>query len=220
MQTRNPSPVTSLPDGNTTVLVNATFTRNSSDGFSYRDGTFRGTSASTQYADGGTERTSDSRDVVFVRLGGIDNTNVNGMSGGWSIVFYLTKPSNVTISIVFQLEVPKAFESTEVSEVLCSLDGTIIKNGAVEYLARLSGDGDRPGVKTIGFQRVNLAASNIAAGNHTLTVGGHLTRKTFRDEITFIRFDEVQVQVFEAQLPMAADVISNAKPNLRRRLGC
>jgi hypothetical protein len=150
---------------------------------------------SSNYAEGGTEVTSDGRDVVFVKLGGIDDANVNGISGGWSRDFYLDKTNNLTISIVFQLEVARAFEATEISEVLCSLDGNIVKNGAVEYLARLSGDGDLPGFKKTDFSRVNLTATNIAAGNHTLVVGGYLTRKTYRDEVSFIRFDEVQVQL-------------------------
>jgi hypothetical protein len=119
------------------------------------------------------------------------------------------------------LQVAQAFEGNEVSEVLCSLDGQIIKNGAMEYLARLSGRGNGDDFETIDFQRVNLTAINVEAGNHTLVVGGHLTRKTFRDEITYIRFDEVQVHESKStNRALVADtaILSNAKPNLRRRL--
>jgi hypothetical protein len=217
--TRNPSPLVSLPIGNTTI-VDAKFTGGSLDGFSYRDGTFRGTSNSSQYANGGTQTTADNRDVVFVRLGGIDDNDVYGISGGWSRSFLVAYPSNVTISIVFQLTVTRAFEYNEVSEVLCSLDGQIIMNGLVEYLARLSGDGDRPGIKTTGFRRVNLTATNVESGIHTIVVGGHLTRKTFRNEVAFILFDEVQVRVSEStNRALLADVIPNSRPNLRRRTG-
>ena len=49
------------------------------------------------------------------------------------------------------------------------------------------------GFKYMGFQQIRLSANNVAAGNHTLVVGGYVTRKTSHDEFTYVRFDEVQV---------------------------
>ena len=164
---------------------------------------------------------SDGRDVLFVRLGGIDDTDVNGMSGGWSNVFRLTQQSNIVISIVFQLQVARAFEGNEVSEVLCSLNGQIVSNDRVEYLAQLKGSGSGNGFEATPFQRVNLTATNVEAGNHTLVVGGHLTEKTEDNEVTYIRFDEVQVQVVSEPTvgALVADILTNTKPNLRIRSG-
>ena len=127
------------------------------------------------------------------------------MSGGWSRAFPLSRPSDIVIVIVFQLQVAKAFAPAEVSEVLCSLDGELLRSGSNEYLAQLSGDGKFRNLqqgsvfyKYIGFKEVRVSATNVGAGNHTLVVGGHLTRKTFFDEITIIRFLDVQVYAFDA----------------------
>ena len=198
--------------------MDAKFSGNSSDGFTYKDGTFRGTSNATQYADGGTQTTDDGRDVIFVRLGGIDTDTVNEISGGWSRIFSLNRRSNISISIVFQLEVAHEFDIMEISEALCSLDGQILRNGAFEYLAQLTGNGFGGSAIRDGFRQVNLNATNVESGNHTLVVGGHLTSKSYDDEVTYIRFDSVKVQVSETiHRNLGTAATSNTKPNIRRR---
>jgi hypothetical protein len=179
--------------------------------------TFYGTSSPAQYLDGGTETTSDNRDVIYIRLGGIDNSTIIGLSAGWSYRFTLPRRSNLTISILFELEVRQEFEAEEITDVLCSLDDQILLNGEVEYLARLSGNG-QPGFITTGFQEVILTPKNVDPGNHTLVVGAHLTRKTFPDEVAVVRFDRVQVQASASRRrALIADETASTEPNLRRR---
>jgi hypothetical protein len=209
-----------IPSQNQTLIVDAKFTINSSDGFVYRDNTFRVDSRNTiasRYADGGIEMINN-RTAIFVRLGGIDNLDIDNMSGGWSRNFRLARPSDIVIVVVFQLQVAKEFAPTELSEALCSLDGELLRNGPNEYLAQLSGDGKFRRLqqgsgsnKYIGFKEVRLTATNIAAGNHTLVVGGHLTRKTFHDEITIVRFTTVQVYTADSVDNFLLDFASTSK---------
>jgi hypothetical protein len=206
-QTAKPSSVPIslvIPSQNRTLLVDGKFTQNSTSGFVYRDNTFRVDVPSTiasRYADGGIEVINNTG-TLFVRLGGRDNLAINNISGGWTRNFTLTRPSDIAIVVDFQLQVAKAFARTEVSEVLCSLDGVLLRNGPNEFLAQLSGDenfrwlqqvSNSSSYKFLGFKGVHLSAINITAGNHTLVVGGHLTRKTFNNEVTIIRFLGVQV---------------------------
>ena len=171
----------------------------------YNDNTFRANPSypdASRYASGEIENNSN-RGVILVRLGGVDESDVDNISGGWSRVFELKRRSNITIAVVFQLQVAKEFARTEVSEVLCSLDGKLLRNGPDEFLAQLSGErnirmlqiGNADDYNYIGFKEVRLSVTNVTAGNHTLVVGGHLTRKTYSDERTIIRFDTVQVYV-------------------------
>ena len=191
----------------------------------YKDSTFRATVpfSNTIYANGGAETTSDNRDVIFVTLGGIDNSDIDDISGGWSRVFQLARPNDITILISFQLQVSKTFATSEISEVLCSLDGDLLRNGSDEFLAQLSGNEnsrmlqqDSSRFKFVGFKDVILSAKNVTAGNHTLVVGGHLTRKTFNDEVTIIRFDEVQVYALDSANRPIITGRTKTKGRLRR----
>jgi ribosomal protein S24E len=118
-------------------------------------------------------------------LGGINDNDIHNMSGGWSRQFNLLRRSDIVIKIVFQLEIASNFEFNEISQVLCSIDGTLASNGTVSYLAQLFGDGDNNGGNmVIGFRTIYLSVPKVAIGSHTIVVDGHLSRKTFKDEIS------------------------------------
>jgi hypothetical protein len=51
--------------------------------------------------------------------------------------------------------------------VLRSIDGTLVSNGTVNYLAQILGDGDNNGVNmVIGFQTIDVSVPDLAAGLH------------------------------------------------------
>jgi hypothetical protein len=167
------------------------------DGFVYRDDTFRGT-RQPLYASGYTETTKDGKDAITVELGGINSTSIYNMSGGWRRRFTLVRRSDIVIAIVFQLEIASNFESSEISQVLCSIDGTLVSNGTVSYLAQLFGDGDNSGGNVETFsQTVDVSVRNLTAGLHTIVVGGHLSGKTSSDDIAWFRFDQIRIEAEE-----------------------
>jgi hypothetical protein len=179
------------------VILDSLFTNTSIDGFVYRDDTFRGT-RQPAYASGYTETTNDGKDAITVELGGINGTSIYNMSGGWSRRFTLLRRSDIVITIVFQLEIASNFESSEISQVLCSIDGTLVSNGTVNYLAQILGDGDNNGGNmVIGFQTIDVSVPDLAIGSHTIVVGGHLSRKTSSDEISWFRFAYIRIEAEE-----------------------
>ena len=171
------------------VIFNATFDEGS-DEFSYQDDGFRG-SKRPKYSDAFTETTIEYRGVVGVKLSWIDNVNVTSLSGGWFRNFTLAHDRNVEVTITYQLEQSAEYESHELSQALCSIDGILrTNNTGVDYLAQIQGDGDGGGSIVVGFVTSRFNVS-LSAGVHSLLVGGYVTSRSEFDEITYIRFDEV-----------------------------
>ena len=172
----------------------------SNDSFSYFDDVFFETSKPV-YAKGYTETTTDFRDVITVELGGVNNNDISGMSGGWSRNFDLEQESIVAVSITFQLQIDKHFEPSEETKVLCSIDGEFVNNGSDYYLALLAGDGDSGEDMFIGFTNLELSPRYLEAGTHTILVGGYLSAKTQIQERSFIRFDRIRVVASTEEFP-------------------
>ena len=81
--------VTAAPPPPLTILVQATFD-SSAEGFAYADDTFRGTNQPS-YASG--NRITSGRysgGALRVYLGGVNNTAINNMSGGWPTTINLS----------------------------------------------------------------------------------------------------------------------------------
>lgn len=177
------------------MAIDAEFTAGSLDGFVYADNLFRGTRESSKFADGYSDTTPDRHDVLTVQLGGVNDGEIQGMSGGWQRQFSLTQKSDVTIHLVFQIEIASEFEAEEFSQALCSIDGTLHGSDSTGiYLGQLAGNGDNNGGNMMtGFEMVTLQVPNLAVGSHTIVVGGYLERKTTADEVAWIRFDSVKV---------------------------
>jgi hypothetical protein len=136
---------------------------------------------------------------VTVELGGLDNAVIYNISGGWQRSFNLSRASNVTIELKYQLEQTSEFEDEEYSQALCSVDGTLRgKSSTVDYLDQITGDGNSGANKTTGYVTRTLQVNNLAAGSHSIIVGGFNNRKTYHDEVTWIRFDRVKVSAFAA----------------------
>ena len=89
------------------------------EGYGYADDTFRLTSkpgyASGVWAAGGGP---DASGALRVSLGGIDNADVAGLSGGWSTNFSLSGTEDVQLTFRVNATQSNAYESNEYSEVL------------------------------------------------------------------------------------------------------
>ena len=170
-------------------------------GFTYTDDAFRGTNQ-PGYATGswgGAE--GQSGGGLLVELGGVDNADINGMSGGFSTSFTVTETSTGSLTFSYRMQQARPYDSGEVSQVLVSIDGTLIGQGGNDYIARLEAGGDT------GWQTVTLDLGALAPGTRTLTLGGYNNLKTYRNETTEIRFDNVDLTLDTTTTVTGSDTI-------------
>jgi glucose/arabinose dehydrogenase len=164
-----------------------------SDGFVYLDDAFRGTSR-PGYASGLRSASEGfSGGGLKVTLGGIDDTTVLGMSGGWRRSFTLSSAGPVTLSFRYKLTQTSEYERDELSDVLVRVDAMHPGTGGNDYVARIAGNGNGGPALTTGWQLFNVNLGSLATGTHTLTVGGYNNKKTFNNEVTEVLIDDVIV---------------------------
>jgi hypothetical protein len=188
-----------------TLLINESF-GSTTGGFTYADDRFRGT-AQPSYASG-TRVTSGgiSGGTLRVDLGGKDNADIRGMSGGWSKTFSLTAPARVTVSFQYRLTQTANYESDEVSQALVSVDGVLKGSAPNDFVAQVAGNGDGGSAITTGNKTANADFGVLAAGNHTLTLGGYNNKKNNSNESTQVWIDDVKVtRTPDLQLTPACD---------------
>ena len=168
------------------TLINTGFDSNA-DGFSYSDDTFRGSSEPV-YADGAYDASGgNTGGGLTVDLGGVNNTDITDMSGGWQTTFNVSSTSSGTLTFSYRMDMDSAYESDEFSQVLVGVDGTLIGTGGNDYVAQLNDGGDT------GWQTVTIDVGSLSPGTHTLTLGGYNNKKTTTSEDTQIQFDDVQL---------------------------
>ncbi len=160
-------------------------------GFTYADGTFRGTTA-TAYESGTYDAGNGE---ISVSLGGIDGDDILGMSGGFNKTFTVDNAQTGTeVTFRYRLQMSSEFESDEYGEVLIAIDGQLYGVGGNDYVVRQAGDGNGGSSFDSGFVEVTVDVGNLSAGNHTLTLGGFLNKKTFGDEDIEVSFTDVEVK--------------------------
>lgn len=157
------------------------------EGFGYADDTFRLT-GEPDYASGAWARTGGTggSGALQVRLGGVDNADVAGMSGGWSTGFSLSGREDVTLTFRAKIVQSNAYERNEYSEVMVAIDG---REQAVGV--RISGDGAGGPERTTGWRTVSIDLGELEPGQHRLTLGGFNNLKTDAVESTRFLFDDV-----------------------------
>ena len=110
------------------ILLQANFDSDD-EGFLFLTDIFRSTSAAF-YASGNYISSGGyAGGALRVVLGGIDNSIISGMSGGWQKTFTLAADSNVTVSFVYKLTQAANYEPDEFSQALISVDGTLYGEG-------------------------------------------------------------------------------------------
>lgn len=109
------------------------------------------------------------------------------MSGGFSQTFTTAADGDVTVSFDYRLFNPRQFDRGEASEALLAIDGGLIGSGGNDYLFRIDDGGDS------GWRAFTTTVF-LEAGEHTIDLGGFLSRKTYHDEVSTVRFDNVYVE--------------------------
>lgn len=179
------------------------------NGFSYLDDVF-GTDQPS-YASGsrvtGANCYGGSGGCLNVRLGGINSTTVNNMSGGWRYTFNLaTAQSGVSLSLRYRLVMPAVYDYDEYSRVQVSIDGTLYGRGAKQYVDHVGGDNTF--AHDAGWLQVELYIGELAAGAHNLIIGGFSNKKNATAEITDIYIDTVALtNGSPAPVPSTAQVL-------------
>jgi formylglycine-generating enzyme required for sulfatase activity len=172
------------------VLVEAEF-ETDPEGFEYVDDAFRGTSEPA-YADGTYEANGGFENGgLRVLLGGIDENDVYGMSGGWRIEFELETSSELTLSFLYNLTQSATYESDEFSQVLLSVDGTLVGRDSDDYVDQIVGDGNSGPAQSTGWQSFQADLETVSAGVHVIVLGGYNNKKTTSSEWTEISIDQV-----------------------------
>jgi hypothetical protein len=184
--------VVSLAQASTVFTANFNST---ADSFTYADNTFRGATQSSyasgvRQPNGGVGNTGN----LQVALGGINNDDIFGMSGGWGRTFSLTTASSAAVTFSYNMTQTAEYESDELSDVLVAIDGTLVGVGPNDYVARITGNGPGGAPLTTGWKTVTLNLGMLGAGNHTVTIGGYNNKKTDSNESTDIRIDDVTVR--------------------------
>ncbi len=171
------------------TLILADFDTNE-DGFSYVDDAFRGTSE-PDYASG-EYRASDgyTGGAIRANIDAVDNSDIIGMSGAWEIVVNPTRAGVGSLTFRYSLRHDSYYESNEYSEVLVSIDGTLVGVGSLDYIDRLYGGGGSTDFTT-GWQQVTISLGNLTAGTHTLRIGIYNNEKTTVNENADVLFDDV-----------------------------
>jgi hypothetical protein len=179
----------SAPPPSTPVL-SANFATGT-NGFTYADNVFRGASQST-YASGSRVTTAGAG-ALRVLLGGIDNAAIVGISGGWRRTFTLSEPTALVLSLRYSLDGGADYESDELSQVLASVDGVLRSAGGGDYVAQIAGNGNGGAAIATGWRQAQISLGTLAAGTHTLIIGGFNSKKTTSTERTTVLLDDVTI---------------------------
>ena len=177
-----------------------------SEGFSYLDDAFRNTNQPS-YATGVYDPSGGfSGGGLSITLGGVNNSIINNMSGGWQASFDLAAATSVTVELRYRLVHSTYYESNEYSEVMVDLDGQVYGFAGNDYLRRIYGDSSGGPDDDSGWVSYSVNVGELAAGSHTLTLGGYANRKTYNNESSDIFIDEVRVTPTDPNGPVSLEL--------------
>ena len=164
-------------------------------GFVYQDDAFRGTSAPA-YADGTYDPSGgDVGGGLVVDLGNVDDDDIAGMSGGFSLAITLPSDTDaLTLSFRYRLAQTSEYESNEFSQVLASFDGALLAGAGPDFVAQVAGNGNGGGERSVGWATYQIDLGTVSAGPHTLVLGGYNNLKTLSNESTTVAIDDVLLE--------------------------
>ncbi|HEX9856389.1 MAG TPA: LamG-like jellyroll fold domain-containing protein [Acidimicrobiia bacterium] len=172
--------------GKAEILIDAGFD-SGANGFTYSDDTFRGTSE-PDYADGARfPYAGYRRGGLEVALGGVDDVDGFGMSGGFTRQFTLDEPTAVYISLRTLVIQSSAYEPDEYTESLVAIDGDLVGFEPDGEITRVADGGSS------GWVEFERELGVLGAGTHTIVVGGYNNKKTFANEFGQVNFDDLLV---------------------------
>ena len=165
------------------------------DGFVYADDPFRG-SGEPAYASG-VHAPGDGHEGggIQVQLGGLDGNVVTGMSGGWQKDFILAEPGSVLLSFWYRLTQSPDYEPDEFSDVLASIDGTLVGLAGADVVHRVYGNGNGGIAEGTGWRPFAATIGPLPAGTHSLVLGGFNSGKSYSNETTEVLLDQITVRL-------------------------
>ncbi|RIK84024.1 MAG: hypothetical protein DCC68_02405 [Planctomycetota bacterium] len=113
-------------------------------------------------------------------------------SGAWVRSFNLPAASTIDISVRYRLTASSQIENNEYGEAVLTIDGTRYGTGPNSSLARVVGDGNGGAIHDTGWQLATFSIP-LAAGDHTLRLGGYNNGTSAADEWAEVFFDDVVV---------------------------
>ena len=172
------------------TLLSATFDA-AVESFTCADNLFRG-AAQPAYASGTWVASGGQPGgALRVDLGGVNATTITGMSGGWSRAFTTAEPLRVALALHYNLTQTPEYESDETSQILVAVDGQLRGISTNDFVAQLAGDGNGGPARTTGWRAAVVDVGVLAAGSHTLAVGGWSSRKNAQNESTAALIDNL-----------------------------
>jgi len=185
--TSTPTPVPQ-PDS---LIFAANFNNGSSQRFSFGNDPW-GLGSAPDYQSAALRSSGGaSGGAIGIRLGGIDDREIVGMSGGIRRSFDTRSTSDLRISFKVNLVQTSEYEQDERSDVYASFDGKILDGGP---LATVTGNGNGGGIRSTGFRTYRFDLAAVPAGRHEIVIGGTNSKKTESSEITEILVDDVRVR--------------------------
>jgi hypothetical protein len=180
------------PPGAQTVF-HATFDSNA-DGFAYSDDGFRGTS-NPAYATGAFNATGGfAGGGLTVTLGGSDENDIVGMSGGWARSFTLPAAAQVSLTFRYNLIQSPNYEADEFSQIVATLNGALFGQiPGTDHFVNIAGDGEGGPPRAVGWHNPTVELGTLPAGTHTLRFGGFNNKKTSANESTQAFLDDIKV---------------------------
>ena len=175
-------------------IFTANFT-SGSDSFTYVDNTFRGTSQGSYASGSWVSSGGFSGGALRIYLGGVNDSTINNMSGGWRRSFSLNSAASISLTFRYRVDQGPDYESDEISQMLASIDGALVSGVATDYIAQIAGNGNGGSSIETGWRQVTINLGTLSAGSHTLTLGGFNNKKTTQSERTTIWIDEVSVVI-------------------------
>jgi subtilisin family serine protease len=173
-------------------IVSASFDADA-QGFAFLANAFRATNSAAFAAGEFDAASGASGGGLVIVLGGRDNTVVNGMSGGFVRTFTVPAATTLTARLRVMVTQSPNYEADEFSDALLSIDGRLVGTGGNDFLARVFGDGNGGAPISTGWRSITVPLGQVAAGTHTLRIGGFNSKKTLADELTGISIDDVQI---------------------------
>jgi len=158
------------------------------DGFSYADDI--SDTYNAPYADGTWSAAGGAGG------GGIDillgQGSPGASSGGWSVGFSLAEPGSVAVSVDVRLRMDGEYGTDDYGEAILRIDG--VRHGPADDSSLIHIDGDGPGGPDVDTGWVTLIVNvDLAAGDHTLTLGAFNNAAADLNEYVEVSYDNVTV---------------------------
>ena len=177
--------------GSVEIVPETTTTTLTSSAYGYSDDpTGDYASAGGAYASGSV----DGSGTMTVQLGGINNTSVTNMSGGYSTT--ITIPEGTTgasYTFSYRMVMDSEYESNEYGQVFVGVDGDRVSVNGNDYVYQQSGNGNGGSDMDSGWQTVTIDLSGLAAGTHTITLGAFNNAKTESAEQIQVSFKDTSL---------------------------